>query len=581
MLKKFLIFLLLTIFIFANINKDINSNKKNIFVLKIVGLKILDKDELAKDIGAKKEGFLKTKYLISQKFLKVINESIKNFMQSYGFFNYKIKIKKYNKVVKLIINEGKPIRISDIQIDSDFNIKNLITLKRGEIFSPKKFLEIKDNIIKKLMEDGYCQYKLNTKAYVDLKKYSAKLKYFLRKNKICYFGKIKIDKKPKNISKSIIISRIKFRRGDRFSTKKIEESYIALNKLNIFANINIIYNLDKNRSIVDTSISLDKREKLKRIEFAIGYDTILGTRLKAYWENRDMFKNATKISINTEFSKKNKNFDTTLFAPALFKLNKQYLDFYFTIGAIHQDTNAYKKQSFFINSYFLYNYKKFDIKTGIGIENLDITLKENSSFIIGGIFNMIYPYIEAIYDNRDSKLDPKKGEYFKVYWEYGLSSSKEGGVQYLKYFIEGRYIKTFNNLTLSSVAKFGFIKNFSGKLPASKLFYGGGEFSNRAYGKNSVGLITSNKSYKDIGGKVFFNLQLEANYKLYKKLYGALFFDTTIISDKMINLNSKRLDTLGLGIRYKTPIGPIKIDFGFNMHHFKSNAISIMLGQSF
>lgn len=572
-----MLLVLLSSILFATTSTDSNTT----YELEIQGLHYLDKDDLAKAIGAKEEGFFGSKLVISLEFLKVLPSAIKRFMQSHGFFDYKMQLKKDDKKALLIIQEGKPVRIREITIDSDRDIKKFIPFKKGDIFSSIAFLESKDNIIKFLMENGYCQYKLDTKAYVDLQSYSARLKYFLRKNKICHFGAIKITNKPKDIKKEVILSRIQYRKGDKFSTKKIEQSYIALNKLNVFANTNIVYELDKNSSLVDTAISLDKREKLKRYEIAIGYDSEIGMRFKGYWEHRNILHNATKISLATQLSKRVKSLESKFFAPAFLSYKGQYLDFYSTLGIVKENQDGFDKESFFLDSYLEYSYKKWDIKVGLGIENLHIDLKEDSDSIIGGTFNMIYPYIEATLDSRDSKLDPTKGLYTKLYWEYGLSSSKEGAVQYFKYLLEGRAIYSFDDLTLSAVAKVGIIKKFSGKLPASKLFYAGGAFSNRAYGKNSVGVVTSSTSYKSLGGKSLFNLQLEANYKLYKKLYGAIFFDTTMIAENSFDFKGNRLDTLGVGLRYKTPIGPVKIDFGFNIHNFKQNTISIMLGQSF
>ena len=245
-----------------------------------------------------------------------------------------------------------------------------------------------------------------------------------------------------------------------------------------------------------------------------------------------------------------------------------------------EKTSAYKQKRAYFDSHLDYNRKNWSAQAGLSIENLQIDLYEKLPYVIGGTFNLLYPYMRLTYDSRDSKLDPKNGVYLSAYSEYGLASNK-GGVQYLKYLLEARAIKSFGDLTLSAVGKIGAIHEISGRLPASKLFYGGGLFSNRAYGKNDLGIITSNRTYRKLGGKSYVNLQLEANYKLYKKMYGAVFFDSTIINKEEYKFSGTRIDTIGFGFRYKTPIGPVKLDVGFNLHKRKDYAISIMLGQSF
>ena len=583
MLKRIFIIIFIIFISVLNANSDSNNTKKQKeYQLIIEGVKHLDKDDIAKALGVKESSILKfwdDKKIIKEQFLKNLKETLKSYLENKGYFDAKIEIIKNGDIVKVIINEGEPVRIKDIKIDSNFEIKDLITFKIGDIFEADKFVEIKDKIINRLLENGYCKYKLKTKAYIDLKKHSAKLLYKLDKDGVCHFREIKIVKHPKDISKDVIYSRIKFRKGDRFDIRAINESYSSLNQLNTFANIQIKYNFDNNRS-VDTNVSLDKREKLKRYLLAIGYDSVIGMRFKGLWERRNFLGNAKKLTIYTEIAKNNKKIQSSLFAPAFLSFYGYYADFYISTGYEKERIDAYKLKRFFVNGYFDYNYKNWDFQLGLSLENLQIHLYDNLPYVIGGTFNLLYPYFHITYDGRDSKLDPKNGLYLSWYNEYGLASGVDG-VQYYKYILEARYIKSFGDLTLSAVGKVGAIHEISGTLPASKLFYGGGVYSNRAYGKKDIGIVTSSKSFKKLGGKSLLNFQLEANYKLYKKLYGAVFFDSTMISEQEYNFKGKRIDTIGIGLRYKTPIGPIKIDLGFNIHNRKDHAISIMLGQSF
>jgi len=299
------------------------------------------------------------------------------------------------------------------------------------------------------------------------------------------------------------------------------------------------------------------------------------------WEKRNFLGNAKKLTIKTELSKDKQSVGGYLFAPAYFKISDYYLDLYLSAGYEREKTDAYRQKRTFLDAHVDGDINKnWNIQAGLGIENLRIDLHENLPYVIGGTFNLVYPYVKITYDGRDSKLDPKNGYYASWYSEYGLAANK-GGIQYLKYLAELRAIKSFGDLTLSVVGKVGAIHEISGKLPASKLFYAGGAFYNRAYGKKELGIITSSTTYRKLGGKSLLNLQLEANYKLYKKLYGAIFFDSTMISEKEYTFKGNRIDTVGFGFRYKTPIGPVKMDVGFNIHNRKDYAISIMLGQSF
>ncbi len=573
---------ILTTFIFS---AETNSTKigEDYYKVYINVSNALDKKSIAKEIGVKKSDFFNfwsDKLVIKKEFTKDIKSTIKGYLESIGYFDAKVDIKKSDSEIYITIKEGEPIKVIDIKINTNFNIKNIVSWRKGEIFKSSKFDDIKKEIKEKLLESGYCNAKVDTKAYVDLKSYSAKLKYNINKRDLCYFGKTKIYKKPEDIKKDVIFSRIKYREGDKFDIRKIKDSYNSLNSLNIFANIQIKYDLDKKTRYVDSNISLDKAEKLRRYLYAIGVDSEVGVRVRGMWESRNFFGNAKRVRVKAKLSKNQQDISSELFIPAIFNYKKEYADLYVSSGFLLEKSSSYREKKGYINSYLEYNHNDFSFKLGLGLERLIIKLRGDYPSKIGGTFNILYPYASITYDGRDSKLDPKNGYYFKAYGEYGLSY-RSNGVEYFKYQLEGRAIKSFGDLTLSAVGKIGAIHEKSQHLPASKLFYGGGLFSNRAYGKDKIGYVVSNKSFSAMGGKSFLNLQLEANYKIYKKFYGAIFFDSTMISKDEFNFKGKRLDTLGVGLRYKTPIGPIKIDLGYNIHNRKDYAISIMLGQSF
>jgi len=140
-----------------------------------------------------------------------------------------------------------------------------------------------------------------------------------------------------------------------------------------------------------------------------------------------------------------------------------------------------------------------------------------------------------------------------------------------------------SDITYSAVGTMGSILVFKNNMPESRKFFAGGAFSNRAYGYEQIGITTSSTDIAEIGGFTMANLSLEANFPLYKSFKGAVFSDNTMISDNqgIWEFSNHIVHSAGLGFRYMTPLGPFKIDMGFNINKTSENAVHFQVGQSF
>ncbi|NKQ41791.1 MAG: BamA/TamA family outer membrane protein [Sulfurovum sp.] len=579
--------ILLTSFAFSDVNMSKDSK-----VLLVEGNKILEKSEYLDALGVKEKSWFQfwkdDKNYIPIKTIPTISDTMRDFMDSKGFYDAKIKVKPIVDRVILNIDEGKPVIISDIEINSDHNISNIIKFEQGSRFEATKFVDIKQNIKEELMKRGYCNYDLDTKAFVDLVKRSVSLKYKLSRGKLCHFAETRIVTKPENISQKVILSRLQYRKGDVFSTERINETFDALNSLDAFGSGTVSPKENetddegsiKHSQIVPMEISLSSKEKFNVFKGGVGYDTALGVRLQLYYERRNFMGDARKLTSKLHYAKKSKYAEMTLFSPALIELNGDYFDFYTELGFSHNIYDAYDDNKGYWRSKLTYDRGDITVDLGMGLENIDIKKTEVYPSIIEGNFLLLYPFANFVYDGRDSKINPKNGYYFSAYTEYGLDY-KPGASSYYKFLLEGRLIKTLGDLTLSAVGKAGVIDELSGVVPASKLFYAGGSYNNRAYGERDIGHITSPVLSSALGGKTWLNLSFEANYPIYDKLFGAIFFDSTMINKEDYDFKGETINSTGIGIRYLTPIGPIKLDIGANIEDIDQYGISFQIGQSF
>ena len=135
-------------------------------------------------------------------------------------------------------------------------------------------------------------------------------------------------------------------------------------------------------------------------------------------------------------------------------------------------------------------------------------------------------------------------------------------------------------------------QRFNNIMPSER-FYLGGAFSLRSYQNDlcpPLGIIDNGSDKPDFvpqGGKSMLNINIELRFPLYRQLNGVVFQDFGLLDGgnffEMVKGNL--LAGTGFGLRYNTPIGPIRFDIGFKWRRpaqeISPLAWFLTLGQSF
>ena len=554
------------------------------------GQKHFDKPTLEDAIGVDNKSFFqfwkKDNPRITDKLLPTLEQTLKSFYASEGFYDANFSIEETNTSVSVNISENDPIIIRDINISSDYNISSIISLKKGDIFKSKTFITIKSQIIGALLKDGYCSYDLDTKAYVDLDKHIVDFHYVLSKGGVCTFGKMTATG-LETIDNDVILSRVRALEGERFSTELVQETSNNLYGLRAFDSV--LINVDRKiYNVVPVDIAFKEMEKPYHFEIGVGYDTYVGPRIHGEVTKHNFLGNAQSLKLEAGWSDKEQLLIASYKKPALLNLFDYNIDFGARIGYSNLEFDGFQEEKSFTRAYLEHDTGRFKLRAGVAAENIVITALDNlnegeelDQAVNEGTFILFYPYVDFVYDGRDSKLNPKYGYYLAAYSEFGLSDSEDSSI-YLKTLFEARIIHTFSNLTLAAVGKVGVVDEESDTgLPESKYFFAGGAYSNRAYGYRELGVILSPTEDSINGASSMANLSLEADYPVWGNVYGAVFTDNTMLTNESYDFKGEIISSAGVGVRYMTPIGPFKLDVGFNTAVPSIYGISFQIGQSF
>jgi outer membrane protein insertion porin family len=206
-----------------------------------------------------------------------------------------------------------------------------------------------------------------------------------------------------------------------------------------------------------------------------------------------------------------------------------------------------------------------------------------------------------IRDSRDKPLDAHRGFYGTL--NLGITPTVLGSsASFAKLFGQFAYYKPFHSVVFANSIRLGFVKAFAGSfVPTSELFFSGGGTSLRGFPIDQAGpqrvvpfcnVLQTQPGCVNVtvpvGGRQLFILNSEVRFPLgiMKNLGGVVFYDGGNVYSAINwpNFINNYSNTIGIGLRYATPIGPIRIDLGRNLNPVPGMSATqyyITLGQAF
>lgn len=174
----------------------------------------------------------------------------------------------------------------------------------------------------------------------------------------------------------------------------------------------------------------------------------------------------------------------------------------------------------------------------------------------------------AGFDSRDNVFDTTKGNILSASVENAggpLGADKN----YVKFSSRAsHYFPLINRSVLEARLRVGIADSYgdSNEVPIYERFFAGGAYTIRGYEERRVGPIDA--TTKDpLGGESMWVGNLEYTYPVFSFLKAAAFYDVGNVWQKVNKIGTSNLKAgVGLGVRLKTPVGPIMLDFGIPLN---------------
>jgi len=400
------------------------------------------------------------------------------------------------------------------------------------------------------------------------------------------FGAIRVNPEAPFDARHIgVISR--FSPGEPFKQSEITDLNSALIATGLVSQITITPQEGTDDETVDLDIRLAAAPP-RTVAGEIGYGTGEGFRVEASWQHRNFFPPEGALTVRGVLGQQEQSL-TAAVRRNNFGKRDRVLNL--ELGVANVDQPAFRALTAGVAASLerqtnLIFQKDWTWSLGTELRISDerdlygVTLvPRRRIFVIAAL------PASLTYDGSDDLLDPRKG--FRLGGRLSPELSLQGGVfSYVRAQVDGSgYVPMGERVTIAGRVRLGTIVGASAdRIAPTRRFYAGGGGSVRGYSYQAIGPRDLNNS--PIGGRSLGELSLEARFRFGSaNQFGVVpFIDAgTISPDPLPTLSELRVGA-GLGFRYYSNFGPIRIDVGTPLNPQPGDSrigVYVSLGQAF
>lgn len=440
--------------------------------------------------------------------------------------------------------------------------------KNGDVLNHQKYTDFKTQLKEVSQSLGYFDAAFEEhKITVNPVKFNSNVQLVFNTGKRFRYGKIQIQQKV--LDSNVIQQFLQIKEGDYYNTEELIKQQQLLQSSGYYADIKIdaLHKQAVNQNVpIDIQLTSKKRNAYR---FKVGYGTDTGPRISAELDRRWTGGKGQRLNLSATASTKLSTFSARLTQP---KSNPK------------DDTLSY-----------LFEWEEDSGSDDITSNSLKLgteyTRKTASDW--QQTASLTYLLETTTVDNEESsrsqltllglKVEKTKSDNFIFPLNgWRLKGGVRGAINnvlsdqnVLQFEGSGKHIMKFGTGRLISRLNLGY--TFIGKLddlPKSLRFFAGGGQSVRGYSYESLG--EENDDGTVIGGKNLLVGSIEYEHPIIDKWSAAVFADT---GNAFNDWESQDLKLgMGFGARWKSPVGPVRIDIGFPQDQLADPRLHLSIG---
>ncbi len=476
-----------------------------------------------------------------------------------------------------------------IYLDFDIDEGEVFTMGQVEVIDPDSDAELTDNLLKVLKgrsgetfsnlnlqgdietlstffaDRGHAYVDIDPRTKIDPEKRTIDVSYYVTRGTKFLFGRINIGGNTKTRDK-VIRRELRFSEGDLFSGSALKRSRERINNTQFFseADIQTIQNddetIDVNVKVVEGSTGA--------FSVGLGYSTVDSIIGVANISQKNWLGKGLDATFNVELSGSRQFYNIGLTDPYFLDMNMS--------SGINIYNEEYEYDAYYTSQQgFRLSFGKpideyTSWSTGYRWEKVKIfNISSTASDYIRdeeGTTSTSQVYFSMTRDKRDNYLFPTRG--YKVKGTVVFAGGPLGfDNDFYKVILEGHKFYPFKwSSAFHLWGRVGYADGYGGQdLPLYERFYVGGLKTVRGFDFGEAGPEDENGDV--IGGTKELILSAEWIFPLIKNmgLKGVIFYDAGKAFDDNENLSFDLRHSVGFGIRWKSPMGPLRVEWGLNL----------------
>ncbi len=501
------------------------------------------------------------------------------------------------------IVEGPQYTISEIKLAGEMpvpeeELRKLISIEPGDIFSRKKLTKSIKLITDRLGDDGYGFANVNAAPEQDEEKQQVGFTFYIDPGRRVYVRRITIS--GNNRTRDEVIRReMRQLEGAWYSTSKINRSKVRIDKLQYFSAVNV-----ETPAVSDATDKIDVKIDVKEkptgnISFGLGFSQQEGIILSGRVQQNNIFGTGKHVALMANTGKVRKIYSFS------------YTDPYFTVDGVTGGVDIFRRdldtsnlggvsdiETVTTGARFRFGFPVNETDSvffGIGGELSEQELSplspsRNIRFVLenGNTTINIPATIRWQRDGRDSAIWPTSGILQRAFAEVSLPI---GDLKYYKLNYEAQFYYPITDFfTLMLNGKLGYGDAYNGKdLPFFKNFFAGGNRTVRGYKVSSLG--PRDDSFRALGGNILTVGNIELLFPLpglendRSVRLGGFFDAGTVWGPDGIFPDSEGMRySAGISVSWISPMGPLKVSLAKALNEEKGDRtqpFQFQFGQQF